>query len=96
MGAILAALASQIFGFLFRTIIIKFFLFAVIWVVTNFFLSELISYLPDFSGGLSSAFAAWTPNMWFLADTMSLTNGLPLVISAYLARFAIRRIPFVG
>lgn len=96
MGAILLPLITGLLSFLFRTVMVKFVIFAVLWVVTTLFLQELITYLPDFTGGISSAMSAFSSTTWFILDTFGFSVGFPLVISAFVARFAIRRIPFIG
>lgn len=47
-------------------------------------------------GGLNSAFAGISPGVWFWLDFFNLGFGLPLLISAFVARFLIRRLPVIG
>lgn len=48
---------------------------------------------PD---GLASATSVFPPSMWFFIDYFQLQVGLSMTFSAYVARFLIRRIPFLG
>jgi len=45
---------------------------------------------------LNSAFSAVHPSVWYFLNLTGALNGLGLVISAYISRFLIRRIPFIG
>jgi hypothetical protein len=51
--------------------------------------------LPS-AGNLSGAFSAIPSGMWWLMDMMQFNVEVPMVISAYLTRFIIRRIPIIG
>lgn len=91
MGAIISAAV----GFLVRTVLVKFLLFTVMYLVVSSVTGYLVSKLPG-PGDLNSALAAWTPAMWYFADLTLWTQFFPALISAYILRFAIRRIPFFG
>jgi hypothetical protein len=93
----MGALLTSIFGWMFRTVLIKFILFSALFLVVSEFASYLttkISILtPD---TLNASLSAFTPTMWYFVDLTMLQVGFPMVVSAYLLRFAIRRIPFLG
>jgi hypothetical protein len=91
MGAIISAAV----GFLVRTVLVKFLLFTVMYLVVSAVCGYLISKLPG-PGDLNSALASWSPSMWYFADLTMWTQFFPALVSAFILRFAIRRIPFFG
>lgn len=91
MGAIISA----VFSFLLRSVLIKFCAFFALYFITTGFMGYLSSLLPPVSS-ISSSFAAWTPAIWYFADIGSLTVGFPMVISASILAFSIRRMPVIG
>ena len=48
------------------------------------------------TSGLTGAFGALGAGVWYFLDFFNLAFGLPLVISAFVARFLIRRLPVIG
>lgn len=91
----MGALLSTVVAFLVRTVLVKFLLFTVMYLVVAGVCGYLVSKLPG-PADLNLALAAWTPAMWYFADLTLWTQFFPGVISAYVLRFAIRRIPFFG
>lgn len=91
----MGALLSSVVAFLVRTVLVKFLLFTVMYLVVSSVCGYLVSKLPGPSD-LNSALASWSPAMWYFADLTLWTQFFPGVISAYILRFAIRRIPFFG
>jgi hypothetical protein len=93
MGALLSGMLS----WLFKTLLIKFVTFTVLYLVVSSFVTYLISKLSTFGpDSLIAALSAWSPAMWYFADLTLFTQGVPAVISAYALRFAIRRMPIIG
>jgi len=93
MGGLLSAVAA----FLVRTVLVKFVAFTVLYVVVSAFVSYLISHLSGVGpAALNSALSGWSPAMWFFADLTLFSQGIPAIISAYVLRFAIRRMPVIG
>lgn len=92
------AFLAPVFAFMLREVIVKFLVMAVIFVAITELMPLVIGYLGNFinPGGLSSAFSAIPAGVWFFWDVFQFDVGVPLVISAYVARFSIRRLPFVG
>ncbi|WP_420875212.1 DUF2523 family protein [Pseudomonas baetica] len=41
-------------------------------------------------------FTAIPPSVWYFMNVFQIPNGIISVISAYLIRFFIRRLPFIG
>lgn len=93
----MGALLSAVVGWLVRTVLIKFVAFTVLYVIVSAFISYLMSKIsgvgPD---AINSALSGWTPAMWYFADLTLFSQGIPAIISAYVLRFSIRRIPMIG
>lgn len=81
--------------FVFRTAIVKFVLFFGLFYVVTEFVPVLASWLPD-SANLSAAFGQQTPHVWFFLDIFEVTTGVSMLLSAWVTRFIIRRIPLLG
>ena len=91
----MGALLVSVFSWIFRSIVIKFFVFFALYFVVSGFIGYLAAFLPSASN-ISSLFSAWTPAMWYFADLTGMTIGLPACISAAVTAFCIRRIPVIG
>lgn len=52
--------------------------------------------VPDFMTSGGSMFMSIAPEVWFFASMGQFDVGVPMVVGAYVARFALRRIPFIG
>ena len=94
MLAILAPLVSWIF----RGVVVKFVILTAIYAVMAVLIPAAISLIsPSISSaGLTSAFGGLDSSVWFYLDFFQLGFGLPLILSAAVARFLIRRLPFIG
>lgn len=94
MPLILAPLVTWVF----RDVVVKFMVFTAVFALVAFFVPKAIAYLGGFinTSGLSSAFSAVSPGVWFFLDFFQLGYGIPLLISAWVARFLIRRLPVIG
>jgi Protein of unknown function (DUF2523) len=93
-GIFLSALNS-ILGFVFRSIIVKFILYFGLYFVTTEFISVIDSLLPNAST-LNGAFSSISSGVWYFLDLFAFSQGLPLVMSAVITRFMIRRLPIIG
>ena len=84
--------------YLLRGVILKFIVFTVMFAVMALlypFISGLIA--PFISGSsLSSGFGNVTAGVWYFLDYFDLGVGIPMLLSAYITRFMIRRLPVVG
>lgn len=93
-GIFLSAL-NAVLGFLFQGAAVKFlFLFGIYFVIAAF-IGVLTQLLPQVSV-LNTAFGSMTPAVWYFLDVFALSQGAPVVISAYAYTFLIRRIPLIG
>ena len=93
----MGAIFSAVIGWLVRTVLIKFVVFTALYVIVSAFISYLMTKLASVGpGSLNAALNAWSPAMWYFADLTLFSQGIPAVISAYVLRFAIRRLPVIG
>ncbi|MGM9516977.1 DUF2523 family protein [Roseateles sp. DB2] len=93
-GIFLSALNS-ILGWAFRTLVIKFVLFTALYLAVYELVSVMASWLPT-GASLSSAFAGISAGTWYFLDLFAVSVGVPMMVSAFLTRFIIRRIPVIG
>ena len=96
MFGILVSAANAILGWVIRTVIIKFLVFTALYLITTEFMSVVAGMLPSGDGGLSSAMAQMTPGAWYFIELLRLDVGLPLMLSAAVTGFVIRRLPVIG
>lgn len=91
---ILAPLVSWIF----RGIVVKFVILTAIYAVMAVLIPKAIELVaPNISSsGLTSAFSGLGSDVWFYLDFFALGYGIPLILSAAVARFLIRRLPLIG
>jgi hypothetical protein len=98
-GIFLSALQS-VLGFVLRSVVVKFVLFYALYFVVKEFIPVLTSYglLPSASkaSSLSSSLMSIPSSVWYFLDLMSFSTGVSAVLSAYVTRFIIRRIPLIG
>lgn len=87
-----------VFGWLLRGAQLKFILFTTIAALFTFLISFVVPEIAGFvnTGGLSAAFSFMDPRVWYFINLMNLLGGITLIISAFVARFIIRRLPFIG
>jgi hypothetical protein len=93
-GIFLSALYT-VLGFIFRSLLVKFVAFFALFFITTEFVAVLVPMLPGASK-ISSAFAAQAPGVWYFLDLFKIGFGVSAVLSAYVTRFVIRRIPVIG
>jgi hypothetical protein len=95
MFGILMSAVGSLLGFVVRGVVVKFVLFTALFYVTSEFLVFLTSRLPDASS-LNGAFGSFSAGVWYFLDYFGFSYGFPLLLSAWVLRFMIRRIPFIG
>lgn len=93
-GILLSALFSAI-TWLFRSVLIKFFVFFALYFVASDFIAYLLPKLPG-ADALTQAFGGIPAGVWYVLDLFKVPVGLQLCLAAYVTRFAIRRIPVIG
>ena len=94
----LPLLLAPVVTWIFRDLVIKFVIFTAMFAVIAFFVPYAVQWLAGFIGvgGLNSAFSAVDPGVWWWLDAFNAVAGIPLLISAYVSRFLIRRLPVIG
>jgi hypothetical protein len=95
-GILLSAL-NTVLGFVLKSVIIKFGVFFALYFVVTGFVGVLQSsgLLPS-SSAVSGALGGIPSGVWYFLDLFAVSQGIPLILAAMLARFIIRRIPFIG
>lgn len=94
----LPALLAPLVGWIFRDVVVNFVVFAVIVAVISVFFPIIGKWLLPFvsSTTLSDYLNVLPPGVWYFLDLFRINYGIPLIISAYITRFMIRRLPVVG
>lgn len=93
-----AGILWSMISWMFREVVLKFLIMGAVFIVVSELTPLVAEYLGAFisPSGLTSAFSGVPPGVWFFLDFFALDVGLPLLISAHISRFLIRRIPFIG
>jgi hypothetical protein len=92
------ALLWPIVTWVLRELVVRFVVLSSVFILVAFFVPYAVQYLGGFIGvsGLSYAFGSLPAGIWFFLDYCHVPFGLPLLISAAVARFLIRRLPVIG
>lgn len=97
MFAILIDFLYSAVGWLFKAVLMKGLLFAVFALITAEFMKYLVGHIPGMDGGtISSQIGGLGSGVLYLLGMLKVDVGLPIIVGAYVARFCIRRIPFIG
>ncbi len=85
-------------GWLIREVVVKFLVIAAVYALLVLFVPMAVGYVTPFisTSGLSSLFAAVPDSIYFFLYFFRIDIGMPLCISAAIARFLIRRLPVIG
>lgn len=94
----MVALFWPVVAWLLREVVVKFIVFAAVFALVDFLVPYVVGYIFPFIGvsNLNYAFDFVSPGVWFWLDFFNLAFGLPMIISAFVARFLIRRLPVIG
>ncbi len=92
------SLFAPVVSFLLREVVVKFVVFAAVFGLVAVLVPVVIGYLGPYLGvaSLDAAFSSVSSGVWFFLDFFQLGYGVPLLISAGITRFVIRRLPVVG
>ncbi|CAM2911371.1 DUF2523 domain-containing protein [Glaesserella parasuis] len=96
--SVIVKLLSGLLEFLFKGVVIKFFIFFGLFYITTEFIPVIIElFIPnEFNMDFQSLLNQLPNDIWYFLELFKVPYGLSLYISAMLARFIIRRIPVVG
>ena len=97
MYGILLSAFNSVLTFVLRSVLVKFVLFFGLFFVTTEFIQVLSSsgLLPT-SASLSGVMGGVPSAVWYFLDLFSFSVGFSALLSAWVTRFIIRRIPFIG
>lgn len=96
-AAILAAL-TQVIGWLASAGTLRWIFSAVLLALGTILIDALLTLLPAgiSAAGITSGLGVLPPQAWYFIDMFRVQQGTSLVLSAYVARFVIRRLPIIG
>jgi len=97
MWAFILAGVNTLLSFVFRSVIVKFVVFFGLWFITTEFVTVLqqVGILPT-AASLNASLSGISPTTWYFLDLFAVSQGLPIIISALVSRFIIRRLPVIG
>lgn len=95
MYGILLSAFYQILSFVFTQVVVKFCIMFAFYFVIQDLLSFLGSFIPT-PASLTGALAGIDAGTWYFLDLMCFSAGAPLVVTAIVYRFLIRRMPLIG
>jgi hypothetical protein len=83
---------------IFKAVTIKFVIFTAIFATVEQMLPYVMEYLGDFIKPhfIQAGFSGIDSGVWFFLQFFSVGYGIKIIASAYVYRFMIRRIPFIG
>lgn len=85
-------------SWIFRTLVVKFVILTGIFAIMAIVIPAAIVFITPFLGvqSLTNAFGGIDPGVWWFLDFFALDYGVPLLLSAFITRFLIRRLPVIG
>lgn len=92
------AIFSPLVSWIFRGVVIKFVILSGLFAIMAIVVPKIIELIAPHIGvsALNNAFGAIPPSMWWFIDMFQLDMGIPLLLSAVVTRFLIRRMPVIG
>jgi len=92
------SILSPLISWIFRGVVIKFVILTAVFAVMSIVVPIAASFVAPYIGvaSLNNAFSSLGSDVWFYLDFFALGYGLPLLISAAVTRFLIRRLPIIG
>jgi hypothetical protein len=95
MYGILVSAFNFILSFVLRSVLVKFVVFFGVWFLVSNLAPVLGGFLPNASS-ITTALGGLNSGVWWFLDLMQFSTGAPMVVSALVYRFLIRRIPLIG
>ena len=92
------AFLAPVLQYILQGAVIKFIVMIALFALMTFLVPLAMGWVAPFVSGsaMSSAFGAIPSGVWFFLDFFDLGYGVPLLLSAYVAGFLIRRLPIIG
>lgn len=95
MYGILISAFNAVLAWVFQQVIIKFLVLFALYFVIQAFLSTLGGFIPN-PTSLTGALGGIAGGTWYFLDLFAFSQGAPMVVTALVYRFLIRRIPLIG
>lgn len=97
MYGILFSAFNAMLGWVFRGLVVKFVIFTILFMIVSSFISYIVSsnVLPNFANVQNMA-SSIPSSVAYLFQIFQIWTGVGMIITAYIARFMIRRIPIIG
>lgn len=95
MYRLIVSAFNFLLGFVLRTLVIKFVVFSTLFLIVSEFVPVILNLLPA-SSNLPDLINQLPNSVWYFMNLFAVITGLKIVISAFLTRFIIRRIPIIG
>jgi hypothetical protein len=95
MYGILVSALNTIVGWIFKQVVVKFVVLFALYFVIQAFVSTLGGFIPS-PAGLTSGLSGLASSTWWFLDLFAFSQGAPMVLTAMVYRFLIRRIPLIG
>lgn len=95
MYTLIISAFNFLFGFVLRTLVIKFVVFSSLFIIVSEFVPVILNLLPS-SSNLPDLINQLPDSVWYFMNLFTVITGLKIVISSFLTRFIIRRIPIIG
>ncbi|ENX5420922.1 MULTISPECIES: DUF2523 family protein [Morganellaceae] len=95
MYRLIVSAFNFLLGFVLRTLVIKFVVFSALFLIVSEFVPVILNLLPA-SSNLPDLINQLPNSVWYFMNLFAVITGLKIVISAFLTRFIIRRIPIIG
>lgn len=87
-----------VLSWVFRGVVIKMVILTAVIALVSVLVPVAVSYIAGFISptALTSAFSLVPPGVWYFLDAFRIDFGAPMVISAFVSAFLIRRLPVIG
>ena len=100
MGVLISFLTgffTKVLSWLFSAVVLKFLIFGIVFLSITEVLPLIITFLmPEQSTNIGSLLSNVPSEVAYFLSFFKVDVGVKLMLSAYLARFIVRRIPFLG
>jgi len=90
--------SASVINWIFRLAIVKFIVISAMVAVVSLLVPIAMEYLAPWLNvsSLNSAFGNVPGSVWYFLDFFAVPYGVKLLISAYVSKFMIKRLPFIG